>query len=319
MPRDPDVRTTLLVAVLASVATACGTELGACDPAAATALVYDSNGLPAFEGQALVTQSCGGGAFCHSPGIDLPDRHGAPQGFTLDVSLASASPDVNDEAVRRLARAQTDTFDHATSVLGQVRDGSMPPQGVDSVPIGQPEFQRIPEGAREGPNLPGIRTPEGQEILRNWLACGVPVVERTTERTDGNDNTIGATVPSIETTPVEPVWPEIYARILAPGCAFSMCHDDETTAGALDLSAPDIAYAALLAPAAGRLCADANPRVVPGDPSASLLVHKLEGRTPDGPVCGSRMPTLGNALSSGRIASIRQWIEDGAPQEQGED
>ena len=309
------MRTALLAVSLASLAAACDPDVGACDPAAATAVVYDPNGLPAFEGQALVIQSCGGGAFCHSAGIDPPDRHGAPQGFALDVSLASASPDVNEDAVRRLGRAQVDTLNHASSVLGQVRSGSMPPRGVDAVPIGRPEFQRIPPGARSGTSLPGIRTGEGQEILRNWLACGVPVVERTTERMDGNDNTIGATVPSIETTPVEPVWPEIYARILEPGCAFSMCHDDETTAGALDLSAQETAYAALLSPAGGRLCEGAADRVVPGDPRASLLVHKLEGRAPDGPICGTRMPTLGNALSQGRIASIRQWIEDGARRE----
>ena len=50
--------------------------------------------------------------------------------------------------------------------------------------------------------------------------------------------------------------------------------------------------------------------VVPGDPDASYLIHKLEGR-PD--IVGVRMPRgTGPFLTEGQILVIRRWIETGA-------
>ena len=50
--------------------------------------------------------------------------------------------------------------------------------------------------------------------------------------------------------------------------------------------------------------------VSPGDPEASYLIHKLEGRAG---IAGSRMPQGGPFLSSADIAVIRSWIQAGAP------
>jgi hypothetical protein len=49
--------------------------------------------------------------------------------------------------------------------------------------------------------------------------------------------------------------------------------------------------------------------VAPGDPEASYLIHKLEGRAG---ISGSRMPQGGPFLSSADIAVIRSWIQAGA-------
>ncbi|MCC7125934.1 MAG: hypothetical protein IT178_13870 [Acidobacteria bacterium] len=50
--------------------------------------------------------------------------------------------------------------------------------------------------------------------------------------------------------------------------------------------------------------------VVPGDPDASYLIHKLEGRAD---IVGQRMPrTTGPFLTEGQIRIIRRWIELGA-------
>ena len=50
--------------------------------------------------------------------------------------------------------------------------------------------------------------------------------------------------------------------------------------------------------------------VVPGDPDASYLVHKLEGAAD---IAGSRMPRgTGPFLTSGQMQIIRRWIELGA-------
>jgi hypothetical protein len=51
-------------------------------------------------------------------------------------------------------------------------------------------------------------------------------------------------------------------------------------------------------------------RVVPGNPDASYLIHKLEGRFD---IVGERMPRTGGPfLTSGQISIIRRWIELGA-------
>lgn len=50
-------------------------------------------------------------------------------------------------------------------------------------------------------------------------------------------------------------------------------------------------------------------RVVPGDPDASYLVHKLEGRAG---IVGSRMPIGGPILSDTLMAIVRAWIQSGA-------
>jgi len=50
--------------------------------------------------------------------------------------------------------------------------------------------------------------------------------------------------------------------------------------------------------------------VVPGDPNASYLIHKLEGAAD---ITGSRMPrSAGPYLTSGQMQIIRRWIELGA-------
>jgi hypothetical protein len=50
--------------------------------------------------------------------------------------------------------------------------------------------------------------------------------------------------------------------------------------------------------------------VVPGDPDASYMVHKLEGAAD---IVGSRMPRgTGPFLTSGQMQIIRRWIELGA-------
>jgi hypothetical protein len=51
--------------------------------------------------------------------------------------------------------------------------------------------------------------------------------------------------------------------------------------------------------------------VAPGNPDASYLIHKLEGRAG---IAGARMPLNGPPyLTPGQILVIRRWIELGAP------
>lgn len=54
--------------------------------------------------------------------------------------------------------------------------------------------------------------------------------------------------------------------------------------------------------------------VVPGNPSASAIVQKLEGTY----VRGARMPKDRSPWSDGEIALVRRWIEEGAKGADGE-
>lgn len=88
------------------------------------------------------------------------------------------------------------------------------------------------------------------------------------------------------------------------------CHtsNGRNPSGGMNLN-HDVAYDQLVnAPVRGV----AGPiRVVPGDPDASYLIHKLEG-TPD--ISGRRMPNNGPPyLTDGQVLIVRRWIASGAP------
>ena len=76
--------------------------------------------------------------------------------------------------------------------------------------------------------------------------------------------------------------------------------------GGLDLTS-GAAYAALVGTASRNK--PGAVRVVPGDPEASYLIHKLEGRST---IAGVRMPFGGPYLTQGQIDVIKRWIELGA-------
>ena len=95
--------------------------------------------------------------------------------------------------------------------------------------------------------------------------------------------------------------------IFTPICA--QCHIGAGAPQGLRLDSEDNSYQHLVN-------VDANEvptlkLVAPGDPDASYLVHKVEGRNT---IVGSRMPLGQSALSSQQIADIRSWISQGALQ-----
>lgn len=93
--------------------------------------------------------------------------------------------------------------------------------------------------------------------------------------------------------------------IFTQRCAVRGCHDSQARTADLDLSAGN-AYANIV-----NVRSVQNPswiRIVPGDPTRSLLYRKV---SEDSPPVGSRMP-LGGRLSDEQIMLIRLWIEQGA-------
>jgi hypothetical protein len=118
---------------------------------------------------------------------------------------------------------------------------------------------------------------------------------------------------------------EVYAKVIAPSCTSDYCHYAGVGIrySALDMSSRVVAYWSLVdQPLTGPSCALMGTRVVPYQPTASLLYLKVSDAMPP---CGSRMPAdpvellihgsavfSGNALSPDQVQLIYDWIANGA-------
>ena len=102
---------------------------------------------------------------------------------------------------------------------------------------------------------------------------------------------------------------QVQASIFTPRC--TACHDGSqppngVLPGSMNLSA-GASFASLVNVAS--LEQPAVRRVVPGNPDASYLVHKLEGAAT---ITGQRMPFGGPFLDAAAMAQVRSWIAAGA-------
>lgn len=310
-------RALCLVLVSASLTVGCNPDLGECDEAAARELVYDECGLPMYAGQALVQSSCGNGSYCHMAEAAGAARNGAPAGLNWDVALANVvDNEVNPEALDRLRHGQRNIFRERDLIWTMVEAEVMPPFGdATDEPLGT----RRPFAFGDGRVLEIIETEAARDRVRNWLACGAPVVERSAPIRDGAGaivpTEVGSVVPPIDTAvAVEPTFMSIYNRIIEVRCA--RCHRPSSvyfSRNSLDMSSADTAYANLVGmpppvSAMGVECgASGTSRVVAGEPEMSLLFLKI-----DDPSCGDRMPLNEAPLCPEEIEAVRQWILDGA-------
>lgn len=109
--------------------------------------------------------------------------------------------------------------------------------------------------------------------------------------------------PTPDPTPtLSATFSSIQSQIFEPECV--RCHGTVMNAG-LDLRAAT-GFASLVNTPSSQT---ALLRVAPGDPEASYLIHKVDGRAG---IVGSRMPQGGPFLSTEQIAVIRSWITAGA-------
>jgi len=324
MNREPRLaQLALLVPLTLGATLGCRPNLGPCDEAEATTLVFDRDGYPAYAGQALVQLSCGNGAFCHSSGIPAFQRVGAPNGLDFDMvgsrTESESSPD--SEALDRLMAGRSQVFDWRFDVYEWVEDGTMPPGEAG-------EQATSDDGGyvfEDGSPLPSISSEDGQLLLRRWLACGSPVVAATADpsadRPPGSscaDNDVGACIVRDAALLPDPTWSSIYELLIEPRCV--SCHGPGPASliddSQLDLRDARTAYDALVGvDAAGSACGSAaESLVVGGDADASVLIHKLRGQTATGdPACGDVMPPPpATGIPAEVIDVVRQWIDDGA-------
>ncbi|MGE0791237.1 MAG: hypothetical protein AB7S26_36525 [Sandaracinaceae bacterium] len=322
----------------------CVQELGPCDYDMATRVVYEVGpiegsdgftgpGTPAFEGQAMMIASCGGGAFCHAPDTTMiSDRFGVPHGLDYDLRIAED----NEETTARLQSNQAFAFADRYRIWVEVSSGRMPVPGEagEMVLSAAPTYSRYDEATEEILPLPRIATEEGREILRNWLACRLPVVERAESPTMVDSESFGATVSARDLAPLMPNWDDIFDRLVEPRCATAPCHGSGAagtppTGAGLDLRDRDEALMAMMnqptaASNTGNCvnstemtdecdCDGAGMLIAPGDPDASIFLQKLEGHDAGGmPVCGEPMPVSGSRPSTRSLENIAAWITAGA-------
>jgi hypothetical protein len=226
-------------------------------------------------GQVVVQTNCATG-HCHTVFATGSARVGAPAGLNFDV----VPNDTSQPEVDRVTRGAKVVSDHRDAMWGQVEAGYMPPKG--------------------GPPLSAV----DKETLRNWLACGAPVIV-----------TPGSAAVAAD-------WNSIYQTL---GKTCTVCHGTATAMvsgngfllGDPDTTNPVNVCAAYhnilnkLSVTTMGMCSSMNlTLIVPFQPDASLLLRKIEGTQP----CGMGMP-LGAPLGPNNATSIavRQWITNGAP------
>lgn len=325
--RVASLRAVLLPSLFATAAlSGCPAQVGdECDLDAAREVVYAADGTPAYAGQALLLSSCGASSYCHTQ-TEGAQRFGAPADLVFDLLLTDGAPDA-EAAQRRLRRAQTSAYRHRDLVFNSVVSGAMPPAGRTPVP----DLREASDAWRRyasamdttGTPLPHAQSAEGEEILRNWLACGSPVVEATVEGdlppcesnadcaiTNVCDTDLGTCQPvgdivAPRPTALEPTWTSIFSNVIRPTCATVGCHQGASAFNMLDLSDRTMAYTALTTRDASAGCGMA-PYVTAGDPTMSVLIDKLQPV----PSCGGRMPPSG--LNTETVAVITEWVMRGA-------
>ena len=144
-------------------------------------------------------------------------------------------------------------------------------------------------------------------LVRFGLAVAILVI--ATAGCDESLRDLAGPTPDLEAT-FSAIQRDIFSATDSAGRTSCItCHNPQLAVvnGGLNLAGAG-AYAALVnAPSTGKPGAI---RVVPGDPSGSYLLQKLEG-VPG--IVGVRMPFDGPPyLTIGQIAVIRRWIELGA-------
>lgn len=310
----------LLPFALVSLLASCASP-GACDPDDSHFdLVYDSQGVPAFAGQAMIIESCGYGNYCHSgPEVTGANRIGAPVGLDFDLRVASVGIEEEPLATERLDQNQVRMIGMRDSVWSQVSTGNMPPPGNqyrDLLTAGGSDPERHAYVASDGARtpLPDIASAEGRELVRNFLACAGPVVERVV----AHPNAIQFTVPLCEQNCADVTWPSLQENLLLRSCAFGDCHDSTDPPVGLDFTGPAAEVASRLINmtrppeiVGGQCGARSDSYIVPGDVDGSFLYEKVSVATSDD-TCGSVMPLRGNRLTEQRLCALRSWIECGA-------
>lgn len=260
----------LLGAWCVAALSGCGDRLGECNEAALGGNPIQGMTMP-YDGQRIVAAKC---TLCHSVTAMGEARIGAPAGLNFDVIAYAATP--AEQA--KIAQAAGTVIDWSEAIWGEIEGGTMPPPK----PAGTGELND-----------------DDKESVRNWLACGAPLI--------GPDPTVPAAT-------WDSIWPT-----LSPNCV--TCHSVEAgmapdgagkgfTLGDDMCSAYDniTGNKAAVTPECSMM---PMTLVIPNDPDGSLFLQKLTATQS----CGMPMPPSEQGLQGVNpvlVDTIRAWIAAGA-------
>lgn len=312
---------------------ACRSPLGECgtDDISSIPIVFelldDGRFVPQYAGQALTIQYC---TSCHSASASAGARGLAPVGFNFDLGTLhdACADDPSDadcvHAQQVLADSDAIMFDYRQLSWNEVDQGRMPPQNFEDE-NNSSLYRTIDEDGRPADPLPSLSDPSSRELMRQWMACGGPVIGRvigldgevpgnppgTICRNGEGEGYYGfCAVGAPSATPLEPTWPSVFNFLSTSGCASTRCHGGRESPSMLDM---DETYSAIVgetssAPACGEFAL-----VDAGSAATSLLMLKLDVRASGGELCeGEGMPPTGDPASLAVRDNIRRWINEGA-------
>lgn len=160
-----------------------------------------------------------------------------------------------------------------------------------------------------------VATTGAAAAATTWATDGVaPAIDYVVTVECADDGTppfIGSAKSSefVISPPPEPVTYTEVASIFAGSCTSAQCHDNTAPQQQLNLTAA-AGYAEIVGVTSTQ-CGSLQ-LVVPNRPSASYLIHKMQG-SGTGCYVGTKMPKPPSTITAAQVQKVRDWIQLGAP------
>jgi hypothetical protein len=303
--------------VLACFASACS-DVGPCEGELSGRDTVIANDVVVYGGQAIINKACATG--CHLSTARGAERRGVPAGldfdlFPIDEAKADGTKKAGSTTIVKLASSQISglrarqkkVIELANSIWQQVDDGIMPPTGTLGSYLTGIFTSKEKTPCKAGKSYADLGDAQTKEVLRNWLACGGPLVETNGAKLEKSSapGTAGDQYQACMKDPKSVVTLETLFTSTLSECGG--CHNNPVV-GPPSFLDVDVLAAALRMESA---CAG-KPFVTPGDPDNSYLLDLLKAPNP---ACKhDRMPAGGlDPLSDRAIAEVTAWIAAGAP------
>ncbi|HEY2733603.1 MAG TPA: hypothetical protein VGI70_06440, partial [Polyangiales bacterium] len=197
--------------------------------------------------------------------------------------------------------------DEAHDMWGQIDADTMPPGD---------KGKRVAQSWSDGTKSVDldIQNAMGKSTVRNWLACGAPIVAGVTGA-PAESMALGDIKPAGTAVAVGSTFASVYSGILKGTCI--SCHVKGSafySQTPMDFTTEATAYATLVNQDASTTgsCTGKGKLVVPGDCAHSLIWEKLASTSPA--VCGSPMPLGMAPISDDARKGLCDWINAGAKQ-----
>jgi hypothetical protein len=311
--------------MLTCFASACTESVGICQGSLQGRDTVVSAGQVVYGGQAIMNRACA--VACHSSKNTGAQRNGVPAGMDFDL-LPIDQEDVagtrerdgrtvvklKSSQIEGLRARQKKIVELRDEIWQQIQDGLMPPNGMFDAMMSNifASSEKAPcKPGKEFSQIPQVQT---REVLRNWLACGAPLVETNSTKVDDKVATAGAA--GYQYGVCEPDAGTVITldQMLQTGVfsACGACHNVPLTT-----PPPRFLDAQMLAKELRTKGCSGKRFVTPGKPEESYLLDRLKGGDVD-PRCkfngidGRQMPP-DDPLSERAIAQVTAWIAAGAP------